>query len=176
MAAQKPSGLFVPTTQAWDISTVPMGEQLKGDELRELIVRLYQNLNTTALVVNRKESSYYPLNQDFITGAQYFPDPAGTSNVLRSVIRTVVNIGALPNTGVKNVAHNITFNSSSMLTRLYGAATDTTGLNYIPLPYASTVLANSVELSVNNANVVITTGSNRSNFNLCTVVIEYLIF
>lgn len=172
--AFNPTGLFIPTTQFWDITQIPASDQLRGEDLREFMVRLYQNLNVMALAINKKETGYYP-SVDFITGALYFPNPAGTDQEFRSVIRTVVDIGALPNAGVKTVAHNIVFNNGYTLTRLYGAATDTTGLNYIPLPYASTVLADSVELRVDNTNVVITTGSNRSNFNLCTVVIEYLV-
>lgn len=169
--AQVPQGLYVPTTQAWDVSTIP--EELKGQALKELVIRLYQNLNTMALVLNQKESGVYGLI-DFVTSAQYFPNPNTDNQNARSVIRTVVDFGALPNTGTKTVAHKIPFNAGYTLTRLYGAATDTTGLNYIAIPYASTVLANSVELRVNNTNVVITTGSNRSNFDICTVVIEYL--
>jgi len=168
-----PSGLFVPTTQVWDISTIPAGEELKGDELRELIIRLYQNLNTMSLAINRKESASYGL-ANFITSAQYYPNPATASQEFRGVVRTVVDFGALPNTATKAVAHNIPFNAGFTLTRLYGAATDTTGLNYIPLPYASTVLANSIELRVDSTNVYITTGSNRTNFTLCSIVIEYL--
>jgi hypothetical protein len=170
--AVQPTGLFVPTTQSWDISDIP--QELSKEQLKELLVRLYQNLNTIALVLNRKESAYYPLNQDFVTSAQYFPN-ATTPTQFRSVVRTVIDFGALPNTATKNVAHNINFNRNYTLTRFYGAATDSTGLNYIPLPYASTVLANSIELSLTGANVVVTTGSNRSNFNRCIIVIEYLV-
>lgn len=168
-----PSGLFVPTTQVWDISTVPVAEELKGDELRELIVRLYQNLNVIALAVNRKESATYGIS-NFITSGQYYPNPATGTQEFRSVVRTVVDFGALPNTATKAVAHNIPFNAGFTLTRLYAAATDTTGLNYIPIPYASSVAANSIELRVDNTNVYIATGSNRTNFNVCSVVIEYL--
>ena len=168
-----PTGLFVPTTQVWDLSTIPAGEELKGDELRELIIRLYQNLNVMALAINRKESATYAIS-NFITSAQYYPNPATPAQEFRSVVRTVVNFGALPNTATKAVAHNIPFNGGFTLTRLYAAATDTTGLNYISIPYASSAAAPSIELRVDGTNVYITTGSNRTNFNVCSVVIEYL--
>ena len=168
-----PTGLFVPTTQVWDISTVPAGDELKGDELRELIIRLYQNLNTMALAINRKESAIYGL-ANFITSAQYYPNPAATNQEFRSSVRTVIDFGSLPNTGTTAVAHNIPFNGGFTLTRLYAVATDAIGLNYIPIPYASSVTANSVELRLDGTNVYITTGSDRTNFTICAVVIEYL--
>ena len=59
-------------------------------------------------------------------------------------------------------------------TRVYATASDTTGFNYIPVPYASSTAANNIELNVNGTNVNIITGSNRSNFNICYVVLEYL--
>jgi hypothetical protein len=168
-----PSGLFVPTTQVWDTSTVPAGEELKGDELRELIIRLYQNLNVMALVINNKESALYGIT-NFITSAEYYPNPATVRQEFRSVVRTVVNFGPLPNATTTVVAHNIPFNDGFTLTRLYAAATDTTGLNYIPIPYASGVSTNSIELRLDATNVYIGTSSNRTNFTLCSVVIEYL--
>lgn len=168
-----PTGLYVPTTQVWDTATIPAGEELKGDELRELVIRLYQNLNIMALAINRKESGTYGL-ANFITSEQYYPNPATGSQEFRTVVRTVINFGALPNTATKAVAHGIPFNAGFTLTRLYAAATDTTGLNYIPIPYASTVLANSIELRADATNVYITTGSNRTNFTVCSVIIEYL--
>jgi hypothetical protein len=165
------TGTFLPTTQVWDIIG---DEDLSNSQIKELIVRLYQNLNTMALATNNKDTGVYD-TVDFVTGSTFFPNPAGSTQINRQVIRKVVNFGALPNTGTKTVAHNITVTAGVTFTRIYGCASDTTGFNYIPLPFASTVLANSVQLSVNNTNVVITTGSNRSNFGTTYVVLEYLL-
>ena len=86
----------------------------------------------------------------------------------------VINFGALPNAGTKSVPHNIPINGSYTFTRIYGAASDTTGLNYIPLPYASPTAANNIELNLDATNVNIITGSNRSNFNITYVIVEYI--
>jgi hypothetical protein len=170
-------GSFVPTTNVWDISEIYQIEDMKP-EFRELLIRLYQNLNLMALSLNTRDAAYYNTNE-FVNGQLYFPNPAlssqtTTNPTFRQVLRMVINFGALPNTGTTTVAHNIPINSQYTFTRIYGAASDTTGLHYIPLPYASPVLANNIELSVDATNVIVTTGSNRSNFNITYIVLEYL--
>lgn len=170
-------GSFVPTTNVWDVAEIYRIEDLKP-EFRELLVRLYQNLNLMSLSLNTRDAAYYNTDE-FVNGQVFFPNPALSSQTttmptFRQVLRLVVNFGALPNTGTKTVAHNIPINSQYTFTRIYGAASDTTGLNYIPLPYASPVLANNIELSVDATNVIVTTGSNRSNFNVTYIILEYL--
>src|SRR5574340_754528 len=133
-----PVGAFVPTTNVWDVTELL---QIKDPALRELLVRLYQNINNIANVLNVKDTGYYDTNQ-FVPGQLFFPNPAlnsGTAQnaAYRQPLRLLVNFGQLPNTGLKSVLHGISFNSASSATRIYGAASDTTGLNYIPLPYAS---------------------------------------
>ena len=121
--------------------------------------------------VNRKEGSLYQL-QEQATFQQYFT--VGNPQVNRNGYRMVVNFGTLPNTGPKSVAHGISFNSNFSTTRIYGSATDPTGLLYIPLPFASPTAANNIELYLDATNVNVITGSNRTNFTICTIVIEYL--
>ena len=165
------SGVFLPTTQVWDIID---DEPLNNDKIKELIIRLYQNLNLMAMTINNKDTGVYN-TVDFVTGSTFFPNPATSTQINRQVLRKVINFGALPNAATKTVAHGLTINQTITFTRIYGCASDITGFNYIPLPYASTVLANSVELSVNNTNVSITTGANRSNFTISYVILEYLL-
>lgn len=171
------NGSFVPTTNIWDVSEI-LTIDINSEKFRELLVRLYQNINTIAVVLNSKDTGYYVENE-FTNGQLFFPNPILTSQsssypIYRNVVRYVVDFGALPNTGTKSVAHPVAPNSSYTFTRIYGCASDTTGLNYIPLPYASPVLANNIELKVDSTQVTITTGSNRSNFNVCYVILEYL--
>lgn len=178
-------GAYLPTTNVWDINQVEAvfeNDKISQEELKELLIRLYQNLNFMALNVNLKDTGLFPLTE-FLTGSQYFPNNLvtnlpSTSTQFRNVFRTVVNFGALVNAGSKSVAHNIQIDAASgpaySFTRIFAAASDTTGFNYIPIPYASPVLANNIEISVDNTNVTITTGSNRTNFNLCYVVLEYI--
>lgn len=169
-------GSYIPSTQVWDVSEI---YDLNIDpKLRELLIRLYQNLNMMAINVNLKDTGYYD-TQPFVNSQLFFPNPLYTSMsttypAFRQVFRQVLNFGALPNTGSKSVAHNITCTPATTFTRIYATASDTTTLTYIPIPYASPVLANAIELSIDSTNVTITTGSNRSNFNVTYVIVEWL--
>lgn len=169
-------GAYTSTTNVWDVSQIYQTD-VTSPEFKELLVRLYQNLNLMATLVNLKDTGYYDL-QEFVCGQQYFQNPAlssttGTMPTYRPVIRKTINFGQLPN-GTKSVAHGITCTSSTTFTRVYGAASDTSGFNYISLPYASPVLANNIELKVDATFVTIITGSNRTNFNISYIVIELL--
>lgn len=172
-------GSFVPTTNVWDVGEILAIPNL-DPKLQEVLVRLYQNLNLMSLVLNIKDSGFYDLSE-FVNGQLWFPNqttPATTfdtaDSLYRQAFRTVINTGQLPNTGVTTTPHNITVSASTTFTRIYGAASDTSGFNYIPLPYASPTLVNNIQLDVDATNVIITTGSNRSNFNISYCVIEYL--
>lgn len=170
-------GSFVPTTNIWDVQQL-YEVDVTSPEFKELLVRLYQNINNISVSLNSKDTGYYNTLQ-YTCGQLFFPNPAGNTTatnaqLFRQVLRLVVNFGALPNTAAKVVPHGITTSPSTLFTRIYACASDTTGQNYIPIPYASPTLANNIELSVNNTNVTITTGSDRTNFNNCTVVLEYV--
>lgn len=173
------TGLFIPTTNVWDVSQV-YSTDITSPQFKELLVRLYQNVNAIALAVNLKDSGYY-VQEEFVNGQVFFPNPTiatTTSQQLvgRQVYRKVINFGALPNAGTTSVAHDIPFNVNSTITftRIYGASTDTTNFVAIPLPYASSTAANNVELSATTTNVVITTGINRSSFDTTYVILEYI--
>jgi hypothetical protein len=170
-------GLYIPTTNVWDTNQI-QSLQDESPQLKELLVRLYQNLNRMALAVNLKESGLFDLNE-FVTGEQWFPNPVNADPSLfsigRPIYRTVINFGALPNTGSKSVAHNITCYTQTSFTRIYGCATKpTTAFSYIPLPFASPVLAENIKIEVDATNVVITTGSDRTAYTTSYVILEYL--
>ncbi len=179
MARSNQYGASVPTTNVWDPSEIYASDL--SPELKEILVRMYQNLNIMSTVLNVKDTGSY--NNTF-AGAnvqQWFPNPANNSTTSgrateRPVYRTVINFGALPNAITKSVAHNIICNGLTTFTRIYGAASDTTGFNYIPIPYASNAAATAqVMLTVDATNVTIDTGTvNRSNFNICYIVLEYI--
>lgn len=169
-------GSFVPSTFIFDVGQLYQTD-VTSPEFKELLVRLYQNVNLMAIALNTKDTGYYT-TQEFVNGQLYFPNPAfnsstQTSAAYRQVFRTTVNFGALPNAGTKSVPHNIQFNSGFTCTRIYGTASDTTGLSYIPLPFVDTA-GNNIELNVDATNVNITTTSNRTNYNVCYVVVEYI--
>ena len=174
------SGSNVPTTQLWDTTDIYRAN-INNKDLTELLVRLYQNLNRLAISCNNKESGFYDI-EETSTGQQFFPLPGLNSTGtrypdFRIPDRKVINFGALPDTGTKSVAHGIHCDANTIVTRTYGSTTDPTGgFSYLTLPYPSPIAANNIELSSTGTNVSITTGSNRSAYTICYIVIEYLSF
>lgn len=168
------TGAFIPTTNVWDVDVSKLEGVSEG--LKEVLVRLYQNISNIAHVLNVKETSLYPL-QEYVCGQQYFPNPTYSSETqlapaLRQVYRTVINFGTLPNNTTTSVAHNITVTSAVTFTRIYGAASDTS-TEFVPIPYAS-ASNNNIEIWVDTTNVNIATNSNWSAYTICYVIVEYM--
>lgn len=169
-------GAFLPTTPIFDESKI-REINVNGDEFKEFLVTLSQTINNICLISNIKDSGYY-YQQEFTTGAVYFPNPNLSSTTAqkpigRQVVRKVINFGALPNAGSTSVAHGLDISDPKSVVRLYGAATDA-GTSWIPLPFASTTLNQNIQLEVDATNVIITTGIDRTGYEKCYVVIEYL--
>jgi len=177
-----PSSQFsvsVATTALLD-SSVLADIDVNSEQFKELLVQLGYYLNDMALVVNAKETGMYPL-MEYACSNAIFPNPAYTqgsqlSQENRTVFRTTLNFGALGNTATVSQPHNITVNAGLVWTRIEAVATDTTGLTGLPIPYASPVLPNNISIDVDATNVNITTGSNRTNYNICLVYLEYVQF
>ncbi len=173
-----PNSVYVETTSVYDTNEIQ--NLTATQEMKDLLVRLYQNLNLMANALNQKETGYYDNSQEFVISSTFFPPPLDSSTTAlppapRPIYRTTVNFGALPNAGAKSVAHNIAPTVGFTITKLNGYASDTTGLTYLPIPYANVAaLANQIQLDMDVTNVTITTGSNRTNYNVCYVVIEYV--
>lgn len=168
-------GSFVSTTFVLDVARLE-DIDVQSPEFKELLVRLYQDLNRMLFALNRKISGNYGLSQ-FVTGSLWFPSTSSTSvtNVTyRPETRVVINFGALPNNTTKSVTHGINCNTGVSFTRIYGTATDPVNFKYIPLPYASATTANIIELKVDATNVTVITGSNRTAFTLTYIVLEFL--
>jgi len=171
-------GIDVPNTFVLDIGQI---QELAIDpNFKELLVRLYQNLNIMCLALNDKTGGYYTLNQ-FVTGNTYFPDTVGTGVAVgliqseyRPSTRIVINFGALPNAGTKSVPHGITVTADTSWVLIMGTATDPIGLTGIPIPYASSVAADIVELYVDATNVNVTTNGNLTNYTTTLIVLEFL--
>ncbi len=175
-------GSFVPTTDIWDTQQL-YEVNLNSEEFRELLVRLYQNLNNMALNLNIKDTGYYSA-QEFLNGQLFYPNPTLSSNTAngiayRQVFRTTVDFGALPNAGTKTVAHNIDISiiiplTTFSFTRIYGAASKPDQTSFIPLPYSSATSINNIELSVTDTDIVITTAIDYSAYTITYIVVEYL--
>lgn len=173
-------GDFVQTTQVWDISNLDLLKEgnLKVEDFKEIMVRLYQQIGNIAVSLNKKDTGQYQ-RSEFVNGQLFFSNPALDSTTVqypedRAVLRKVINFGALPNAGTKSVAHGITCTTKTSFTRIYACSSDPVGLNYIPIPYASPTLVNNIELNVDATNVNIVTGSNRTAFTITYVVLEFI--
>lgn len=130
--------------------------------LRYDLTDAYQGI---ASAVNNKTGGLF-VPQEKINSEQYY-DPNNPQRFL-SVYRMVVDFGALPNSTTKSVAHNIQdWNSSFRLTSAYGASTDTSNLQALPIPN------NGIELKINSTYVTITTTSNLSSYTETNIVVEY---
>lgn len=166
-------GMFLGTTQNFNI--IQKIESIKDTQLRELLLLLYQNSNDIINVLNKKDSAIYT-QTEFINGQTYPALPALAGEAAgedRQVYRMLVEVDGLPNGATKTVAHGITsITNKFMATRIYGAASDTSALEYIPLPYVSST--DPVELMFDATDVLITTSTNMTRFNKCWVVLEYL--
>jgi hypothetical protein len=171
-------GSFVPTTNVWDVGEILAIPNL-DPKLQEVLVRLYQNLNLMSIVLNTKDSGFYDL-QEFVDGQLWFPNPNTpvstfdtADSIYRQDYRQVVYFPALPNATFVQMPHNITVTASTFWTKIQGAATDQTTLVGISLPYVSLVLADGVQVDVNNTYVTITTAADYSQYS-GIVVLEYL--
>jgi hypothetical protein len=166
-------GLFLPTTPLFDV-----GDLEDPVQSRELIIRLTQKLNDVIISLNLKDTGYYPLST-FVNGQSFFPNPAlsATTSQLptyRQVYRIVIDFGTLPVAATKSVAHGLMPTAAWTFTRIYATASDTTGLTYIPIPFASPTLANNIQLDVDAVNVNITTAIDYSTYTTCYVILEWI--
>lgn len=138
-------------------------------------LKIRQYLNDIATATNTKDSGIYDAIET-ITGQSFLPTfstQTGANGTYRTVFRLTIDFGALPNTATKSVAHGLTLGSTWSVTKLYGAATDPS-TSFIPLPYASPTLANNIELNMDGTNVNVTTGSDRTAYTRCFIIVEYI--
>ena len=179
MANAQDYGLFIATNYIFDVAQLQQ-VNVNSPEFKELLVRLYQNINSICIALNLKDSGYYN-TQEFINGQMWFPSPALNSTTavtptFRQVYRQVVNFGILPNAVPKAVNHNIPINTGYSFTRIYATASDPAALTYIPIPYVDVTTAGAadIQLDVTATQVIITPASNRVNYTICYVILEYI--
>lgn len=169
------TGSFISSTNVWDPSEIYASNL--SPELKEILVRMYQNLGLMSGNINLKDTGYYP-TQEFVNGQLFYPNPTNSSATsaypaYRQVYRTVVNFGALPNAGAKTVAHNIPVNIGYTFTRIYATATQPNTF-FIPIPYSSATLINNIEIFVDPTNVTIVTAIDYSAYTVCYAILEYI--
>lgn len=166
------TGQFISTTSIFDVSRL-YEVDVTSPEFKELLVRLYQQVNNIAISTNNKKSGYY-LQEEFVTSGIYFNPNSSDPLMLRPEFRKTFNVGPV-GAGVTNFPHGLTIGATWQFTHIYGAVSDNVGFNYYPLPFASAGGANNIELRVDATNIVITNNSG-VNFTSCIVTLEYLKF
>jgi hypothetical protein len=172
---QNNTGLFIPTTYVFDVAEVK-DVDVNKPEFKELLVRLYQNINNICVALNLKESGIYFL-QEFVTGQVLFPnqDMINPNPDGRQIFRTVLNFGALPNATTISMAHNINVTAATTWVNIYGVATNPTTMAGISISYASTSSAtDNIEWAIDDTNFYITTGIDYSAYTRTIVTIEYV--
>lgn len=128
----------------------------------------------TAQLLNIKENAIYDLVENQ-TGQKWFsttvpPQP----KIYRYGYRMVINIGALPNTGTKTVAHGIPVGATYIFTHIYGCATNP-ATKFAPLPYVNVAVpADGVELWADATNVYVKTTTANWIAYSAYAVLEYL--
>lgn len=169
-------GMYIPTTTILDVGIL-QDIDVNSPDFKELLVRLYQTVNNIAVATNLKDTGYY-LTQEFNTGQLLF-NVANDLTRLRSIYRTTINFGALPVTGTKSVAHripNIGNPTTYSAVKVYGASTNQSTSNFIPIPYSSaTAIADNLELWIDQTNVNIATGgTDYSAYTITYIIFEYV--
>lgn len=167
-------GLYLPTTYIFDIQEIQDAD-INSPEFKDLLVRLYQNINDITLAVNLKTTGYH-LTTEFNTGSLLFNINNDFSKT-RNIFRVTVNFGSLPAAGTKSVAHGIAnITNTYSLTTINGASTNPSVPQFIPIPYSSTTaIANNLEVTVDATNVNITTGgTDYSAYTTTWITLEYV--
>lgn len=170
------ANLLLPTNPFNNISSARLQTD---DEKIRFITQLATIMNQNNIATNQKDIGIYS-RKETINGQQFFNNgvSAGTPGSFVSVYRQCIDFGALPNAGVKTVAININPTVNFNITRIYGAASDTAGFNYIPLPFASPTLNLNISLEIVPSGggpvIQVTTGVNRTNYDTCYIIVEYI--
>jgi len=164
------TGSFVPTTNVWDVNEIYELEEI-GEDLKDLLVRLYQNINLIAQVLNTKDTAYY-INQEFAIGQLYFNPASGNFFDLRPGFRKVIDTGALA-AGVNTIAHGISVDAQTTWFFINGAATNSTSPLGVSLPYAGTAGTDNITVTVDATNVTITNNSGYT-FDRSSITLEYV--
>ena len=167
-AQQQNTGSYVPTTNVWEVARL-YEVDVNSPDFKELLVRLYQNVNNIAISLNTKATGYY-INEEFVSGKLFYNPASNDPLELRPGYLMAVNTGAL-GAGVTSIDHNIAVTNTFHWMFIYGAATNTGALVGYPLPFAGAT-GNNIEVSVTATQVVINNSSGVT-FTDSQVTLEY---
>lgn len=166
-------------------SFVDISTNVNAEDIEQLIPIIQETLDSMAGVINTRSSGEFYL-YDIDSGQLFYPrDPQiddRQKNESRTVYRKVIDTGELTPSTTKNVAHDINtseeFEINSTPTKtftavsIYGAATgiENDEIFAIPIPDSNTI-----NVRMNNQNVIITTQAFTGSINSSHVVIEYTV-
>lgn len=151
----------VPATNA-SIGMVKPGDGLEVDTDGELSVKVDEIQSDWNEVDNTKLD--YIKNKPTIPVESYSTSEVDTGTTWIddfTIYKKTIDIGALPDTGTKTVAHGIT--GFVMLIDVAGNFSD--GTNSAPLPYSSPTTTKNIQIYVDDTNINIVTGEDRSSYN-----------
>jgi len=166
-------GSNLPTTYLFDVEAASTVEP-NSDEEKQLKIKLYQAINYILTSLNKKVNGDYFV-QELLTGANFY-NIYNDQNNLRPEYRTVVNFGALPSSGTKQVAHGINVTGRFSWTFIGAYAANQSTPEGIPVPYASAAaVSDNLEIWVDNTYVYIATGgTDYSSYTVTNVILKYL--
>lgn len=139
---------------------------------------LAEQLKKITNAVNSKEIGFF-LDQELLSGKAFIPGvniatDGGSSQQFRTVLRKVIDFGALPNSATKSVPHGIFFDANFTLIDMWISATDSINLLAFTLAYWSNSSPGSIILNMDNTNINVTTTSDYSAYTRSFVVCEYM--
>ena len=139
----------------------------------QLLMNIYKTVKEYSYVINSKATAIYDNVPTPTNGTWYMTLP----NLEKQMItRKCFNIGALPNTGVMNVAHNLNVDPTGAVipttaewtfVSISGTAKDPIAIRSIVLPSAN------VDIQITSTNIEITTFANLAAYTDNQVTLEY---
>jgi len=136
---------------------------------KQLLRNVYRKVNDFTYIINTKDTGIYN-DEEFFTSQQWYVNKAVGDQ--ETIYRKVIDCGALPNSAIKLVAHNLnpggTIDNTWDFIKIYGVAKDPGTPQWIPLAHPDIILL------VNNTNIVITTTANLSAYTDTKIIIEYI--
>lgn len=131
---------------------------------------LVEHLKRISNALNVREIGWF-LTEQSLAGKNLFRTDE-SNDQFRSILRIVINFGALPNAGTKTVAHGLTIDANFSIVNMWLGATDPVNFVGFGLSYFS-IAAGDIKLSYDVNNVIVTTASNYSAYTTTYVVMEY---
>lgn len=157
-------------------SYVPVYDAAPSDweQARPFIV---EQLKKLANAVNAREIGFF-LDIELLSGKAFIPgvniaSDGGSSQQFRTILRKVIDFGALPASGHKSVPHFITVDANFTLIQMWASATDPVALFSIPIPYDSAGSSMGVGIYMDSTNINITVQSDRSTYTRTFVFLEF---